>query len=1754
MNEHARAQELAASALDFELTADEREELDRHLEACRTCRAVQADLHDLQLAMADLPAQDAPTELRRRILHPGSEPARPSPPRRWAFPTRFRWPAIGLATAAAAVTVVVVATTIPWQARPVPNVAVVSPSAPPVASQAPGATSGPVATDKPPILAYAARAQLTAESASGPVVALDGEFRLASLDGTPATELAARLSVEPALDLVIEDGSDAGTVRLRPAAPMQPGVVYRFTLAGANGRPEDSWAFQARQSVRVVATTPADTQTDVPIDSGIEVTFDQDGVVDPASDFRIEPKTPGRFEQRGRTLAFIPERLKPATLYTVTISRGLKVAATDETLAQDVRIRFETAAKAGTRSTTTFAFPDDLLEVPTAGRPDLPLFSFTEDGRDPTATPIEVYRFADRGAAIEGYRQLRGSTRWARWSLDDAVPTAGLRRVMAFRAPLQRAGESLWFRLPEPLAPGWYLVQRPSTTRPTQIILQVTDVAGYLTVSDSRMLVWANDLDGGGPLAGATAIVEGVDLGRTDADGLLLADTPAGLRLDALRGCAADSCAPVVVVRAADGRSMFMPADSQDDVADGGYGSVDVAQDHWLVYHTDRLVYRRTDTINVWGVIRDRATGAVPESVDVQLVTGLADPMPPPIASLRLRPGPTGAFTGSLPLADMPEDSYEVVLRDGATIVRSTSIQVARILKPAYRLEIETGRRVYFRGDRIRITSRASFYEGSPVPGVPLRIDGSVERNVKTDATGTAVYRTVARVDPDLDGGGWDYQSVAVSPARAEEGDIAGASREFLVFPSSRTIEGDATIQAGRVRVKGTVNLVDRDRLEAELAAGESPWSLDPRGKPVASALVTITFVEQIPVRTQIGTEYDWIEKKVVPTYEYSVRDREVRTVKVRTAADGSFSSSTPESVRKLDYLVRMRVGDPDGNAVRGVAYAASGRATLDPSDFQGAYLRPTSASVDHPDGYAIGDRIDLTVRETRPVATGRYLFEVAQRGLREATVQGSPRLLKRFEQSAIPNVVINAVHFTGTRYIQTDEYFATFRASERTVDVALTTTRQRYAPGDDVTLDVRTVDRDGRPVAASVVLQAVDAKLFAIGAAADADPLTELYASMGSGVRTRLASHLLQRLQRGEGGDTAGGDGDERVDFRDALLFKVVETREDGRAQTTFRLSDDLTAWRVSGAAVTADLEAGSQSIEVPVGLPFFVDASIAPEYLSGDRPSIQVRAYGSALATDADVRITVASDSLGLASTTVRANAFATVTVPLPRLSPGVHTVTISAVTGTGSTVLRDQLTRSFSVIASRLERTKTAYVDGIAAGPIPGGSGLTTVVVSDASAGRYLPMLLDIAAGEGARLERTLGAAMASSLLARRYGAPDGVRESIDFDGDRYQTELGAVAPLPYSSSDLDLTSLVAIVAPGEFRADGLREYLEVVRDAPKSTREQRMYALAGLAGLGVPVLPQIQVAAADQRLTIREQLMLGLGAAAIGDAATARAIAARLWAAHGERLGDEARLRVGDSAADITDATARMAVLAAATGDPLAPALWAYVAANPSTDVPYELLGVAYVDRLIDRLPVEPGTFAYTIDGKRTVIELDTGETFQLTLTAAQRASLRLEAIEGSIGLATTWREPVAASTLGRDPDVTIRRARTPAALVGAADLVRIDLTVRFGPKAPGVCHQVTEPVPSGLIPIGPMTGSPYLDDEGDIPPDVTSPFTVVGQRVMFCAEPTKKQRTVRLRYYARVITPGTYVWEPAVVESRTAPDRAALTPKAAVRIR
>ena len=95
-----------------------------------------------------------------------------------------------------------------------------------------------------------------------------------------------------------------------------------------------------------------------------------------------------------------------------------------------------------------------------------------------------------------------------------------------------------------------------------------------------------------------------------------------------------------------------------------------------------------------------------------------------------------------------------------------------------------------------------------------------------------------------------------------------------------------------------------------------------------------------------------------------------------------------------------------------------------------------------------------------------------------------------------------------------------------------------------------------------------------------------------------------------------------------------------------------------------------------------------------------------------------------------------------------------------------------------------------------------------------------------------------------------------------------------------------------------------------------------------------------------------------------------------------LGEQARLRVGADNLDATTASALMAMLLAAYGDPVAARYHAYVAATATDAATFALHDLAYARWMSERLPSSPARFAYVVDGKRTEVDLAAGDSFQL----------------------------------------------------------------------------------------------------------------------------------------------------------------------------
>lgn len=1624
---------------------------------------------------------------------------------------------------------------------------VVAPRAVNLPSSTPGATgsqSHPVATSQPAqstepwsdllLDPYVATAALTPDNLDSIGPAPNTTFTLRSLTATPAVDLARGLHIDPPTEFTVAPGPSPDVAVVRPTELLVAGVRYRVRLESPDGALAGSWAFVTRAPLHVVGTLPGDLGVEVPTNTGIEVTFDQDGTKGVEGRFTIDPPVAGRIEQHERTWAFVPDKpLAAATIYTVTLGRGVGIAGSTEVLETDVTFRFETAVAA--TATRRIGFGKAIIEIRPNEEPVVGLGDFDgeEGGSLPKSFEVTVYRFTDFAAVEAAALALVGPDSWAMAAPSSVVSTKGLPVVATVNAPIVPADRGDALRVPVKLARGHYLVAVNQPGVPVQLLVQVTDLSAFAQTASATTVIWVNDIaSGSGVVDASVAVVGGGSLGTTGVGGVLTKPTPAALRMDPSVSADGEAFRPaqLLSIKAPDGRRLLLPLGMPTSWAyeEAGWGWWGGSQDWWLLFRTDRSAYRQTDTIHAYGMVRARSDRSVPTGIELRLRAqeGSADT---PILRVPVVANARGVFDADLSLVDLPRASYQLDLYVGDERVSGVWLTVSEIRKPAYQLDLTADRHAYLLGEIAHVSALASFYDGTVVPGVALHFDGfEAQAAATTNALGSAAGDLKVALDAGVIEGIQELE-LSVRPEHPEEGEISG-KRFVLVAPSRAWVSGDGSFVDGRIAVDGTLTWTDLAALNSAWARGNLLY--DPAGAPIAGGTIRAQVIHLVPVRHQRGTVYDFIEKRVVPYYEYDINEVTITTRTLTAASNGAFHLALAAPVADDSYRVVLTTQDPEGRRIQRTIEVSPSRSSV--SRIQRPYLDPTESCGGIPRRITgLDDTVDVTMHAgDGSTATGRFLFLVSQRGSIDATVQDVATFGRTLGSADLPGFDISAVWLTGSGYA-TSSVTAIVDPDDKAIKIGLTPDRPRYRPGDTVTIAVRTTDAAGRPLAADVVIQGVDQKLYTLGFAYDVDPRDELLAMPATGLLQSYRSHAVPV----GGDDGCGSEGGGRDDFRDTIAFQRITTDANGRGSMHFDLSDDLTSWHMTAVAFSGALDSGQASVQIQVGLPFLVDATLAREYLVGDQPILRVRAYGERLKAGDRVRFIVSAPSLGLAPTTVEAAAFESVRVPLPAMVAGDHAIRIDGLATVDGESLDDALIRTVHVIDTRLGTLASSY-DVLEAGFTPkGGPGLSRYVVTDEGRGRFISLLEELASSDSARFDSAAAAELARQLLIDDFHVPDGSLPTTGFDSSRY--EQYGIALLPYASAELSLSARAALVTGSKVDVDVLRQALV---GWPTTTREQRIVALAGLAGLGDDVLAELRSFDVPT-LTVREQLWLALGLAAAGDESAARTIEREVLEAAGERLGPWARLAVGSTLDDSLEATGLMLLLAARLGDPIAYDLSLYLADHPSDEQIFPLEQLGFAQAMLERLPREAARFAVTVAGERTEVELEPGGAYVLVLTSGQRATLALAPIQGKLAVVTSWTASDAAMPAAGNVHVT--RTVTPARNAPEDRLVHVSFTVTFGAGTTKGCYRLTDLLPSGLAPVVGEAGWP-----GESEDDVANqyeiwPYEVDGQRVSWCASPANAGHTYV--YAARVVSPGTYRWEPAVIQAELSTSDGAFVP-------
>ena len=726
----------------------------------------------------------------------------------------------------------------------------------------------------------------------------------------------------------------------------------------------------------------------------------------------------------------------------------------------------------------------------------------------------------------------------------------------------------------------------------------------------------------------------------------------------------------------------------------------------------------------------------------------------------------------------------------------------------------------------------------------------------------------------------------------------------------------------------------------------------------------------------------------------------------------------------------------------------------------------------------------------------------------------------------------MQGVYFNGRNYYLAEPCSVPFARQNRALKVKIQTNKAEYRPGDQVKLTLEVTDRQGRPVRkARVNLNLVDEALYRLGDQ-QVDLLQGIYGDHYNLFLEGWRSHYHPEYR---GGAEKGGEGGgERQDFRDTVLFTTVETGSDGRATSEFKLPDNLTSWRVTYHALNTDLEAASGTHEIPVRLPFFVEVNLNDTCLTGDSPVVILRGYGTKLSPNQQItyRMTLTGPrGRQITQQTGKGQAFTAFDWSLPPLEAGNYTLKVAATGGK----YQEQVVRKFTVVKSLQERT-VSQTGILKNGMTLSGGAVepTEVVFCDYEKSQYLDGLCRLSWLGGGRLEQKLARQEARRLLKEYF--PEGKSYLIPEDDEsvvEYQRPDGGIGILPYASSDLALSALVAATSADKFDRPALVGYFYKTLE---EEGQDHSLALLGLAALDEPVLLQIKQELKDAKLNPAVRINLSTALLEIGDGSEALKVYRELLEKHSQDLGNTVRIKVGRDQDEIVAATTQMTVLAARLNQAEKNRMYQYLLENPAPETVNFLEQLQILKLGLQKMNPQPVSFSYSLNGKTNNISLRDGEAFRLTVLPQDLKRIKFSQVQGRVGVMAQYSQPLGAGEAAAGEGLSVNRQY----LVGAtgtntckrSDLVKVIITPIIGDKAPGGAYEVVDILPAGLSYV--PRPYDYGVDERQLS-RWSYPSEIKGQKLTFPVFKDSKP----IIYYARVTSPGDFKAEAPVLSHVTA---------------
>lgn len=723
------------------------------------------------------------------------------------------------------------------------------------------------------------------------------------------------------------------------------------------------------------------------------------------------------------------------------------------------------------------------------------------------------------------------------------------------------------------LKPGLYLVEALIGKYRATTMVFVSNTVAVSKIAGDELLVWAARKHEGSSVPKVNVLwTDGLGVmssGATDADGLL--------RLK----------------HVSPERSFVIGEDEEGGVfvSENFYYDSEI-YDTKLYAFTDRPLYRPGDWVSLKIVGREfknARDSVLPGAADVSV--SVLDATGTELQTLDLKLDSKAGTQGRFQLPDNAvAGGYEIRFNYKAQAY-SSAFRVAEYIKPHFEISLNLAKQDYRTGEPVKGSLVLLYPDGKPVANAKLSLSLRAQQ--------------LSMVDNEL-------QYLGQFPVELTSTELTTDSKgnATLDLPAadkpSRYMLTVFASDGAAYRVKTTKEiLIDRGAASFRLSA---PQRFSAVGDKVAFSYANEGGTEQSKAVTP--SSYAWVRLEDQSTGEGKL-----------AATDKGFSLAFE---RPGTYNLTLK--DQHGRVLGATGHSVTG---------EGVKAVPGTVEIvlDKPE-YKAGEEALALITFPEPVSDALLSLERDKVEATALLAKGADWLkLEKLSDTQYrariavkdnfaPNLTFSVLYTKGGQYSFQN---AGIKVVAPQIDVAISTDKAVYLPGDTVTVDL-TTQFAGKAVPAHLTVSVVDEMVYALQPEVAPSIDQFFYHPRRNNVRTSASLSFISYDVALPGSPGAPGKANRsergvkvlerprREDVDTAAWQPELLTGADGKTRFTFKMPDSLTRWRITARAIADDGQVGQKKQFVRSEKPLYLKWSGPSRFRKGDQPQLGVFAFSQA------------------------------------------------------------------------------------------------------------------------------------------------------------------------------------------------------------------------------------------------------------------------------------------------------------------------------------------------------------------------------------------------------------------------------------------------------------------------------------------------------------------------------------------------------------